>query len=38
MVTNMVKSLEQNGFVHRKRDEQDARLMRIYLTEEDRLF
>lgn len=32
-VTNMVKSLEQNGFIYRKRDEQDARVMRIYLTE-----
>lgn len=32
-VTNMVKSLEQNGFIYRKRDEQDARIMRIYLTE-----
>lgn len=33
-VTNMVKSLEQNGFIFRKRDEQDGRVMRIYLTEE----
>lgn len=32
-VTNMVKSLEQNGFIFRKRDERDARVMRIYLTE-----
>jgi len=32
-VTNMVKSLEQNGFVYRKRDEQDARATRIYLTD-----
>jgi MarR family transcriptional regulator, organic hydroperoxide resistance regulator len=32
-VTNMVKSLEQNGFIYRKRDEQDARVMRIYLTD-----
>ncbi|KQO16611.1 MarR family winged helix-turn-helix transcriptional regulator [Paenibacillus sp. Leaf72] len=32
-VTNMVKSLEQNGFITRKRDEQDARVMRIYLTD-----
>lgn len=32
-VTNMVKSLEQNGFIYRKRDEQDARVMRIFLTE-----
>ncbi|WP_160726030.1 MarR family winged helix-turn-helix transcriptional regulator [Bacillus sp. USDA818B3_A] len=31
-VTNMVKSLEQNGFIYRKRDEHDARVMRIYLT------
>ena len=33
-VTNMVKSLEQNGFIYRKRDEEDARVMRIYLTDE----
>jgi MarR family transcriptional regulator, organic hydroperoxide resistance regulator len=33
-VTNMVKSLEQNGFIYRKRDQQDARVMRIYLTDE----
>ncbi|QOS79366.1 MarR family transcriptional regulator [Paenibacillus sp. JNUCC31] len=32
-VTNMVKSLAQNGFIYRKRDEQDARVMRIYLTD-----
>ncbi|AOZ93058.1 MarR family winged helix-turn-helix transcriptional regulator [Paenibacillus crassostreae] len=32
-VTNMVKSLEQNGFIYRKRDEQDARAMRIFLTD-----
>ncbi|MCS0791686.1 MarR family winged helix-turn-helix transcriptional regulator [Cytobacillus firmus] len=32
-VTNMVKSLELNGFIYRKRDEQDARAMRIYLTD-----
>ncbi|MBY0149017.1 MarR family winged helix-turn-helix transcriptional regulator [Neobacillus niacini] len=32
-VTNMVKSLEQNGFIYRKRDELDARIMRIYLTD-----
>ncbi|MCY8198039.1 MarR family transcriptional regulator, partial [Bacillus spizizenii] len=32
-VTNMVKSLEQNGFIYRKRDEEDARVMRIYLTD-----
>ncbi|WP_405152337.1 MarR family winged helix-turn-helix transcriptional regulator [Paenibacillus sp. FSL K6-0108] len=32
-VTNMVKSLEQNGFITRKRDEHDARVMRIYLTD-----
>lgn len=35
-VTNMVKSLEQNGFIQRKRDEQDARVMRIYLTDKGR--
>lgn len=33
-VTNMVKSLEQNGFIYRKRDEIDGRVMRIFLTEE----
>ncbi|WP_066052126.1 MarR family winged helix-turn-helix transcriptional regulator [Robertmurraya korlensis] len=32
-VTNMVKSLEQNGFIYRQRDKQDARVMRIYLTD-----
>jgi DNA-binding MarR family transcriptional regulator len=32
-VTNMVKSLEKNGFIYRKRDEQDARVMRIFLTD-----
>ncbi|MFK0524075.1 MarR family winged helix-turn-helix transcriptional regulator [Paenibacillus illinoisensis] len=32
-ITNMVKSLEQNGFIYRKRDVQDARIMRIYLTD-----
>ena len=32
-VTNMVKSLEQNGFIIRRRDEQDARIMRIFLTD-----
>lgn len=32
-VTNMVKSLEQNGFIIRKKDAQDARVMRIYLTD-----
>lgn len=35
-VTNMVKSLEQNGFIYRKRDEQDARAMRIFLTDKGR--
>lgn len=32
-ITNMVKSLEQNGFIYRKRDEKDARVMRIFLTD-----
>jgi MarR family transcriptional regulator, organic hydroperoxide resistance regulator len=32
-VTNMVKSLELNGFIYRKRDEHDGRVMRIYLTD-----
>lgn len=31
-ITNMVKSLEQNGFIYRKRDDKDARVMRIFLT------
>ena len=35
-VTNMVKSLEQNGFIYRKKDAQDARVMRIYLTDKGR--
>lgn len=35
-VTNMVKSLEQNGFIYRKRDLKDARIMRIFLTEKGR--
>ncbi len=35
-VTNMVKSLEQNGFIYRKRDVQDARIMRIFLTDKGR--
>lgn len=35
-VTNMVKTLEQNGFIHRKRDEQDARVVRIFLTDKGR--
>lgn len=32
-VTNMVKSLEQNGFIYRERDKHDARVMRIFLTD-----
>ncbi|TYP71913.1 MarR family winged helix-turn-helix transcriptional regulator [Paenibacillus methanolicus] len=32
-ITNMVKSLEHNGFIYRKRDEKDARVMRIFLTD-----
>ncbi|WP_416144820.1 MarR family winged helix-turn-helix transcriptional regulator [Planococcus koreensis] len=32
-VTNMVKSLEQNGFIIRKRDGKDGRVMRIHLTD-----
>ncbi|MEK5056845.1 MarR family transcriptional regulator [Paenibacillus sp. FSL H7-0326] len=35
-VTNMVKSLEHNGFIYRKRDEHDARVMRIFLTDKGR--
>ncbi|MCM3512239.1 MarR family winged helix-turn-helix transcriptional regulator [Carnobacterium inhibens] len=33
-VTNMVKSLEENGFIYRERDQKDSRVMRIFLTEE----
>ena len=33
-VSNMVKSLEQNGFIYRKRDEKDARVVRIFLTQQ----
>lgn len=36
-VTNMVKSLEQNGFIYRNRDDKDARVMRIFLTDQGRL-
>ncbi|CAM3542733.1 MULTISPECIES: MarR family winged helix-turn-helix transcriptional regulator [Saccharibacillus] len=35
-VTNMVKTLEQNGFIYRKKDGADARVMRIFLTDEGR--
>lgn len=35
-VTNMVKSLEQNGFVTRKKDQNDGRVVRIYLTQAGR--
>ncbi|MED4136236.1 MarR family winged helix-turn-helix transcriptional regulator [Priestia megaterium] len=35
-VTNMVKSLEQKGIIHRKRDEKDGRISRVYLTPEGR--
>lgn len=35
-VTNMVKSLEQNGFVVRKKDPIDGRVVRIYLTQAGR--
>ena len=35
-VTSMVKSLEKNGFIYRKRDQKDARVMRIFLTDEGR--
>lgn len=33
-VTNMVKSLEENGFIYRERDQKDSRVMRIFLTKE----
>ncbi|MEC6748157.1 MarR family transcriptional regulator [Marinilactibacillus sp. XAAS-LB27] len=33
-VTNMVKSLEENGFIYRERDQKDSRIMRIFLTKE----
>jgi DNA-binding MarR family transcriptional regulator len=32
-ISNTVKSLEQNGFIYRQRDELDGRVMRIFLTE-----
>lgn len=32
-VTNMVKTLENKGFVYRKRDAVDGRVSRVYLTE-----
>jgi MarR family transcriptional regulator, organic hydroperoxide resistance regulator len=32
-VTNMVKTLEKKGFVYRKRDLNDGRVSRVYLTE-----
>ena len=31
-ITNMVKSLESHGFVVRKRDPEDGRVSRVYLT------
>jgi MarR family transcriptional regulator, organic hydroperoxide resistance regulator len=31
-ITNMVKSLENHGFVVRKRDPEDGRVSRVYLT------
>ncbi|WP_106495373.1 MarR family winged helix-turn-helix transcriptional regulator [Lentibacillus sp. Marseille-P4043] len=33
-VTNMVKSLEQNGLIFRQRDGEDARVSKVYLTSE----
>jgi len=35
-VTNMVKALEQKGFVYRQKDKNDGRISRIYLTPEGR--
>ena len=32
-VTNMVKTLEKKGFVYRKKDPNDGRVSRVYLTE-----
>ena len=32
-VTNMVKTLEKKGFVYRKKDSNDGRVSRVYLTE-----
>lgn len=32
-VTNMVKTLEKKGFVYRKKDSEDGRVSRVYLTE-----
>lgn len=36
-VTNMVKTLEKNDLVYRRRDEEDARISRVYLTGKGRL-
>lgn len=35
-ITNMVKSLENHGFVVRKRDPEDGRVSRVYLTQAGR--
>ncbi|WP_010273652.1 MarR family winged helix-turn-helix transcriptional regulator [Paenibacillus senegalensis] len=35
-VTNMIKKLEEYGLVYRKKDAQDGRITRVYLTEEGR--
>lgn len=35
-ITNMVKSLENHGFVVRKKDPEDGRLSRVYLTQAGR--
>lgn len=35
-ITNMVKSLENHGFVVRKRDPEDGRVSRVYLTQTGR--
>lgn len=32
-VTNMVKTLEKKGFIYRKKDPNDGRVSRVYLTE-----
>ncbi|NHN31009.1 MarR family transcriptional regulator [Paenibacillus sp. S3N08] len=34
--SNMIKKLEEYGLVHRQQDEADARITRVYLTDEGR--
>lgn len=36
-VTNMLQKLEESGFVARRRDSEDNRLVRVYMTDEGRV-